>query len=157
MVYETIIDLSNSKYLSSMKWMIILVLTMCAVDASMAQIIPDSLSLKSDKYTYEVYQGPMRIGPTRIRILMKDCPRSLGHYDSGRNYEKLGTTMLAIGAVFTIVGAGNYLLNGKEEISYPTLGGGLVLMGLSIPTISTGRRKVATSVYLFNKECARKP
>lgn len=137
-----------------MKWLIVILFLSFSASIS-AQVVPDSLSLKTSRLTYEVYQGPLRIGPTRVRTLMKNCPKSLRYFESGRNYEKLGTTMLAIGAVFAIVGAGNYLLNGKAEVSYPTLGGGLLLIGLSIPTMSTGRRKVATSIFLFNKECAR--
>ena len=118
-----------------------------------AQSIPDSLQLSERTFSYSFYQGPMRVGHNRLKVVMKDCPLALQRYDSGKRTESFGLLLLALGLVTSAASLGDYYLNDRSEFPAGYVAAGAICIGVGIPIYFSGSRSAKSSVLIFNQKC----
>ena len=118
-----------------------------------AQTIPDSLQLNETSLNYSFYQGPMRVGHNRLKVVMKDCPLALQRYESGKRTESFGLLLLALGLVTSAASLGDYYLNDRSEFPAGYVAAGAICIGVGIPIYFSGSISAKSSVLIFNQKC----
>lgn len=126
----------------------------CIMDlGTQAQVISDSLQVKAGKLAYGIYQGPMQVGDTRIRALMKDCNEGLSMYQSGKKMESIGWLFAACGVVLTAAGVGNHYFNPQAGNPITLIVPGVAISAFGIGVALSGKKRVYAGVLYYNQHC----